>query len=264
MNRVLIVISTILILGMTISCKTKKVQSSSTEETAEVKEPKVYKDGYELIFKGSGHEPEWSVEVTEGQIIYKNINLPEPMIITLERTTHIMDVAGIGYLGKTKNGEAVTVQVLKEKCEDTMANKEFPFSVDVTVGNMNNLGQRGCGEFIEDERLKKEWFLETFKGQAIKKVDMGSRPVLKFNTKKNQLNANMGCNGIGGGYLVMEDRIFFNPGFMSTQMFCEGKMELEKDFTKMIAGKTFVYSFKGQTLIFKNLNGVEMMTLRNK
>ena len=264
MKRLLIVLSVITITVVSYSCQTKKAQSSTDKESTEMKEPKVYKDGYELIFEGSGHGPDWNVKVTENQIVYTHSNFPEPMVFKLLRTTHIMDVAGIGYLGKNEKGEQVVVQVLKEECVDTIADKQFPFSVDVTIASVSNLGKRGCGEFIEDERLGKTWYLDTFKGKAIPEVESGSRPLMKFDQKKNRLNANMGCNGIGGGYEVMEDRIFFSKGFMSTQMYCDGLMDLERDFTAMIAGKTLVYSFKGQTLIFKNLNGVEMMTLRNK
>ena len=264
MKRLLIVFSVITLTVVGYSCQSKKAQSSTDKEAKEVKEPKVYKDGYELLFEGSGHEPEWNVRVTEDKIVYTNINFPEPMVFSLERTTHIMDVSGIGYIGKNEKGEQVMVQVLQEKCEDTMADKQLPFSVDVSIASVSNLGQRGCGEFIEDERLGKTWYLETFKGKTVSKVDSGSRPLMKFDRKKNRLNANMGCNGIGGGYEVMEDRIFFSKGFMSTQMYCEGVMALERDFTSMIAGKTFIYSFKGQTLIFKDLNGVELITLRSK
>lgn len=264
MKNFLLVLLVIVLTVISSSCQTKKAQSSTDKDLKEVKEPKVYKDGYELIFKGSGHEPDWNVKVTEDKVVYTNIKFPEEMVFNLTRTTHIMDVAGIGYIGKNEKGEQVTVQVLKEECVDTMADKQYPFSVDVSIANASNMGQRGCGEFVEDERLGKTWYVETINGRAIPEVESGSRPLMKFDTKKNRLNANMGCNGIGGTYELMENRISFSKGFLSTQMYCEDIMDLERVFKSMVVGKTLVYSFKGQTLIFKNLNGVEMMTLKSK
>lgn len=222
--------------------------------------PKVYKDGYELLFKGSGHDPKWTVSVGDSEIIYTNSDIPDTMHFSIIKTTHIMDIVGIGYLGKNSRGEQVTVQVLKEKCTTENEGETYPFSVDVSIAKFKNMGKRGCGLFIEDERLKKEWFLESFKGQEIPDNETGSRPIMKFDTKKHRLNANMGCNGIGGGYDLMENTIYFNAGFMSTQMYCEGIMELERNFTEAMAGKTLKYNFKGNRLIITNLNGVEIMT----
>ena len=261
MNKLITIISAIALILVGYSCQSKKAQSSTGTE---VQEPKIYKDGFELLFVGTGHGPEWNVRVTENQIEYTNANFPETMVFKLNKTTQIMDVPGVSYIGKNEKGEQVVVQVLKERCDDSMADIQSPFSVDVTVANIPNLGLRGCGAFVEDERLSWKWYVETIKGKEIPKEAVATRPYLKFDVRKNHLNANMGCNGVGGGYELMADRISFNKAFMSTQMFCDGIMELEREFNTIVQGNTLVYSFKGRTLIFKDMNGVVMMTLRTK
>lgn len=237
--------------------------NSSKKSKASDTEVKVYKDGYELQFKGVGHEPEWNVMVTDSTIVYRNINLPEEMNFPNSNTYHIMDVAGLSYSGTNSKGERIHVQILKESCQDTMMDLESPFSVDVSLGD-RNLGTRGCGEYLEDGRLNGKWFLETFRGKDIPESDPELRPAITFTSKTNQIGCYMGCNSMGGGYILMENRIMFNPGFVSTLMHCDDKMGLENEFSKVIVGQTIEYKFKGSRLIFSHVNGTELMSFRNK
>lgn len=240
-------------------CSSFKKGKSLNDETSQV-EPKVYEDGFELLFEGEGSNPKWKVTVSKSEIVYINENFPEAMHFSLIRTTHIMDVAGIGYAGKNEKGEQVIVQVLKEACALDSLSQPLTFSVDVTIANVQGMGKRGCGQFVEDERLKKTWYLESLKGNEIPENNVGTRPNIKMDINKNLLSANMGCNSMVGGYFLMENNLYFNPGFASTKMFCDGVMDLERNFSESITGKTLKYNFKGNRLILTNLNGVEIMT----
>jgi heat shock protein HslJ len=150
-----------------------------------------------------------------------------------------------------------------------MMEKVWPYRVrvELTVASgaeMSENAIEGCGEFYEDERLDGTWFLVSFKGQELPTVKKDKSPIISFNTEKNLMNANMGCNGIGGAYELMENTMYFNSNFMSTQMYCEGLMGLEKDFSKAIAGKTFKYSFLGKNVVFSTMDGVDVLILKHK
>ena len=251
-----IVLSIVLILlGLLLGCKSVKQSDSKTSVAVEE-----YKgiDGYILNFRALGHEPEWNVKVTHDQIVYQNINLKDPIIFKNVKSNPIMDITGMGYHAVDSNGQTIRVQVIKDRCTDTMDDTINPFSVDVMITSGTEQGLAGCGIYELDERLGNTWYMLSFRGLPIEAVNAGKRPIIAFDLDTKRVNANMGCNGIGGSYEVMENHIYFDSNFMATQMYCEGAMELEKSFTELISGKTVIYNIKNEKLVFTNLEGVEL------
>ena len=53
--------------------------------------------------------------------------------------------------------------------------------------------------------------------------------------QSQRLNANVGCNGMGGPWRVEGGRLIAGP-LISTKMFCEGRMEQENAVSAMLSG----------------------------
>ena len=254
----------IIIVVFMMSCKTSQNGISITEQEALVKTKKAT-----IRFKGADKNVTWKVDITDSTIVYNSVLNPEGYVFTEVKRETIMDIPGIGYSGTDIYGNKVRVEVIKKDCQDDMLEKTWPFEVRVSLEIVEGkeLGESaiyGCGEFIADPRLNQTWYVESYKGKTVPVINPEKQPILKFITEKGMLHANMGCNGITGQYELMEYRMYFSPNFMMTEMYCEGLMELEHDFSKMIAGNTFEYQFRGDQLIFSDLNGVELLILSSK
>ena len=96
--------------------------------------------------------------------------------------------------------------------------------------------------------LKRVWMLVEF--QNFKKEDLIKNKAQMNLTDFNNPNANMGCNGMGFKVVVKEKNIQFS-NIMRTEMFCEGKMELENAFSQSLP-EFDSYLLEGQKLILKN------------
>jgi heat shock protein HslJ len=222
----------------------------------------IFEDGFETSFVAYGHEPEWNVKITDENIIYRNINFPDTMKFSHSKPQNMEDKVGLVYSGKNEKGETIRVEIVKEKCQDTMADKEFDCQVKVFFSSNQMIGEPGCGEFVEDPRLQKKWILETMNGHPIAELKNGKIPYIQFDPKRNQMGADMGCNGISGGYTLLGNHIFFSSGLARTLMYCEGVMDLEEQFAKMVTGKTVVYSFKGNRLFFHTKENIQLASFK--
>lgn len=244
-----------------ISCKSKSAATEGAEEKV--------KSSYNFEFSGQGNEPAWHVTITEDEIFYNSLVNQEGHRFTNVQRNPIMDVAGMSYSGTDNLGNSIKVDVFYQKCRDTMEEKVWPFrvSVELNVTDGEEAGEngiRGCGDYIEDRRLTGKWVLKTLKGKAITPLDKKGTPTVEFDTDKNTINSNMGCNGMGGSYEMMENTMYVSANFMSTMMFCKGVMELEKEFSSALAGKTLKVQFIEKSLVFTDLAGKEVITLKRK
>lgn len=83
-------------------------------------------------------------------------------------------------------------------------------------------------------------------------VQMGSKDVsgesmtLKFDPETAALGGSSSCNKIFGNYSAEGDTLSFSP-MGATKMYCEGKMEAEKDFMQALQAVN-KYRFKGDKL----------------
>lgn len=253
MKKLAIGFASLLIIGMVASCANMK--SSNESKTEAITTVPNAKSGYELSFNAIGNEPSWNVKVSDNRVTYTSMNTEGELVFTEVRMDRIMDVAGLAYSGKNDKGETIRVQILKDKCSDTMSDKEWPFSVSVNIVTDGKvLDLKGCGEYILDARLVDKWYLKELDEKEITAQNPDKKPMIQFDTQKDRVQANMGCNGIGGAFEVMENTIYFDDKFMSTQMYCEGVMELESQFTKLFMGKSLKYHFEKDELVFTNLD----------
>ena len=221
---------------------------------------------YHLLFTGWAKDTSWKVELTDSAIIVFMEKDQEKLVFSNIKRHAIMDVAGIGYHATDVHGHQISLEVFKEECIVAQGKKHsFRCDVSFTMENLENekeINISGCGDYLGDERLNSNWQILKFKGSPISIIDSNRVPLIEFNTINAQINANMGCNGIGGIYILMENSMYFSPNFMSTQMYCEGAMQLEQDFTEAVSGKTLKYFFRNDQLILKSMDGDEILILK--
>ena len=103
--------------------------------------------------------------------------------------------------------------------------------------------------------LKRVWLLVSF--QNFKKQDLVKHKAQMDLTDLKKSNANMGCNGMGFKVVAKEKNIEFS-NVIRTEMFCEGKMELENAFSQFLPDFDS-YLLEGQKLILKNKKGEKMI-----
>ena len=103
--------------------------------------------------------------------------------------------------------------------------------------------------------LKRVWMLVSF--QNFKKEDLVKHKAQMDLTDLKNSNANMGCNGMGFKVVAKEKNIEFS-NVIRTEMFCEGKMELENAFSQSLPDFDS-YLLEGQKLILKNKKDEKMI-----
>lgn len=97
-------------------------------------------------FRAVGQEPGWFVEVGQGET-------PD-LHATLDNGTRQLEVAqaqplaeGAGFSGKSTDGQAVELRVVREACTDTMSGEAFEASAQLKVADQTF---KGCGRFLID------------------------------------------------------------------------------------------------------------------
>ncbi|WP_368563915.1 YbaY family lipoprotein [Pseudoxanthomonas sp. UTMC 1351] len=95
-------------------------------------------------FRGIGTEPGWLVEVGRGESpsLHAELDYGERKI-DVARTEVLTD----GFRGKSADGLAVSLKIVKETCSDGMSDVVYPASMTLTISDQT---YRGCGRFLFD------------------------------------------------------------------------------------------------------------------
>lgn len=76
-------------------------------------------------------------------------------------------------------------------------------------------------------------------------------------TNKNTFSAKTDCNGVGGEYSVVGNKITFK-NMITTMMYCEGSQE--SDFTKMLSEtQSYMFTSKGELVLGLKFDSGSMM-----
>ncbi len=96
------------------------------------------------IFRALGTEPGWTAEVGGGQApaLTAELDYGERTL-----TVEALQSASDGYRGKTADGTAVALSVVREACSDGMSDARYPATAVLAVGDRS---YRGCGRFLEE------------------------------------------------------------------------------------------------------------------
>lgn len=84
------------------------------------------------------------------------------------------------------------------------------------------MGVQSCTSVkqLTGEDLAGYWALKTMEGEAAEEAFKGSIPSLSFDTEKNTISGNSGCNTFTGGYTLDEKNIFSAPRLAATMRMC--------------------------------------------
>lgn len=86
--------------------------------------------------------------------------------------------------------------------------------------------------------------------------------ILNFNGRKQQLAGKTGCNNFVASYEIQDSIIKFNPP-LGTKMYCEGEMEYEDTFNKILP-KVRNLRISDKDLIFLSQDNEQLLNLEKQ
>jgi heat shock protein HslJ len=109
--------------------------------------------------------------------------------------------------------------------------------------------------------LNGDWKITSFKGKGMRALNNDKSATFSFDIENNRTGACVGCNRIGGGYEIMKNTLYFSDNVISTEMYCEDLMDLEKEMLDFVSGQKLKYKFVGETLVLSFLDGSHALQL---
>lgn len=99
----------------------------------------------------------------------------------------------------------------------------------------------------------RDWVLKSLNNEKIFTPEASKDIFIRFDSGQNRFSGFAGCNNIFGTYTLIKDKIKFGP-VAGTEMYCESRMETEKNFMKMFEVVSRI-SVKNNELNFYDGNG---------
>lgn len=233
------------------STRDKKVAASTAEEATPTPEsiegipernPAVFLERFNrgIDFVATGNEPFWSVDIDfEGSMHFKHMDGAE-LILPTPPGDKDGDADTMRYAASDDNG-AMVVQVIRQKCTDTMSGyvSEFVTRVEVTFPGSAPVTYEGCGQYLGalrvDLKLHGNWQLVKINETQLDSTDFAKGlPQLSFDLPQKRVYGHTGCNNVTGSIEVQDNRIEFAP-MIATKMACPG-MEFEYDYLRWFPG----------------------------
>ncbi|KIA89377.1 META domain-containing protein [Kaistella jeonii] len=211
-----------------------------------------------IYFKGSGNEPFWNVEISEGQIKLKTIteSIVAPSVEAIIAADHNVKL----YRTQTANNDIINIQIVQNKCTNAMSGEVSSYSVSVEYqkyGDSKMSKLEGCGNYITDYRLNDIWVLETLDGNKVELKNFQNKlPSMEINSATNSFSGFSGCNRMNG-------QLFFEKGLLrftditTTKMMCDPNNQ-ENAFLKAMKSTT-TYKIENNRLWLSNPSGLMLI-----
>ncbi|WP_373516492.1 META domain-containing protein [Pricia sp.] len=225
----------------------------------------VNNDGERIIFKASGTEPFWGLEITEKAIRFTS------MVQDLEKfsapATEPIRAADANVKMYKAEIEAGTVraQVVQAECTNDMSGKISGYKVKVEIkqgADKEFTVFEGCGEYVTDYRLNDIWVLEEMEGKPVQKEDFQEDlPNMEIHTSGNKFMGHAGCNRMNGK-IFGEGNLLRFIDIATTRMLCQSGNQ-EELFLKNLRASThfeirdnrlFLNNPDGPTMVFKKMD----------
>ena len=139
---------------------------------------------------------------------------------------------------------------LKQK--ENVENENNTAPVDLVQNEENVIvGENPEGE-ADPDRMKLDmttwnWVKTVYSDGKIVAPNLPDKFTLTFDTKAKTFSASTDCNGMGGEYTIVDNKITFDK-MMSTLMYCEGSQEAE--FSKMLTESSgFLFTSRGELVL---------------
>lgn len=250
---------------VTIACTPTSQSSQQTPEiTPPVPEKMETKSFGKPVFKGSGNEPFWSLQLDESHtLMLKSIDEHQFKLNTpITQITRVNDANATNLIADLPDGK-VTIMLIENGCQDNMSGKKSSHALQVVIKNETlekPVLYKGCGEFLNTYLVNNNWELESINGRNISNLPIEKAPTININLLEKKLSGFAGCNSIFGAVQIEKGRLKFgNIG--QTKKICKDNtieptiMNLLNDPTqKHVINKEGNLLIKGRkhTLIFKS------------
>jgi heat shock protein HslJ/uncharacterized membrane protein len=214
-----------------------------------------------IDFYARGNEPSWALDMDFEHIFtfktMQGLEISVPLVIG----TKAQDANVTRYYAEAESGTLI-ITIQEQKCQDTMADQEFDFSVRVQVktGKQEDFEEyEGCGNFVPDFSIHDIWVLEKANGNDLKIAMNGKElPRFEFFAREGKVLGFAGCNQFNGHYsIVGKGEIQFDEVAMTEKM-CAG-IEIENILSKALFGRRMKYSKESLNLIFTGYDGSEFI-----
>ena len=166
------------------------------------------------IFKASGNNPSWKLEIDSNKGIHFYSNSKVSKIKTsTSNQIEIMDVAATSFHAKT-DSSTIRVEIFRKQCIDSKKRSEFNYEVRVKAknnGDKDFTEFKGCGIFIPDKRLNGTWELSKFNHRIVETKNFPhGLPFILLNIDELKISGNSGCNNFSGTFSFVGMDILIN------------------------------------------------------
>ncbi len=218
------------------------------------------------IFKGSGNEPFWSLQIDKNHtLILKSIDDHQFKITAPVTEITRVDDANATKLSANSSDKKLTVMLMENGCQDNMSGKKSSHALQVLVKDATTketILYKGCGAFLNEYLVNNKWELESINGRKITDLPIEKAPTLNINLLNKKVNGFSGCNSFFGAVEIQKGRLNFGnigmtkkackdnttePAYMKLLNSTTQKHSITKE------GKLFIKDAE-QTFTFKALN----------
>ena len=212
-------------------------------------------------FYARGNEPFWALDMDfEDNYQFKTmdgfqINVPSV------GGTKAMDAQVTLYFAEVESGTLI-ITIQEERCQDTMADEVFDFSVRVRVksgGDADFKEYTGCGNFLPDLALHDIWILEKINNMELSINNHGQGlPRFDFFAMNGKVLGNAGCNDFNGKFSIKGHREIQFEAMALTRKLCPD-MEIENILSSNVFGNRMKYSRQGKKLLLQGYDATEFV-----
>lgn len=187
-------------------------QTDPVVPTPVPEKPTSYSFG-EAIFKGSGNEPFWSLQIDENRtLMLKSIDDHQFSINTpITEIARVSDANALTLKAATTD-QKITIMLMENNCQDNMSGKKFSHGLQVLIkntANENSVSYQGCGAFLKEYLVNNKWELESINNKPVTDSSAGKVPALNINLLENKVNGFAGCNSFFGMVKIEQSRLKF-------------------------------------------------------
>lgn len=240
--------------GPAVNSNLKKIES---DDPKAVFLNEKWKNG--IVFYAIGNEPSWSIDINKNNSASFKSSDGEPFTATSISRLASIDTKSIIYRSSNVQGEMI-ITLSKEKCEDTMSDDPFLYSVSAQMklkGKKEFDTYKGCGNFVPDPRLNGKWIIAKVDTLAIDNQQLIKMPELSIDVYKGMVSGNDGCNLFNGQVSFQDNQIIF--GMIAGTMMACPNMDTSSIITKSFVEKKLRFEFKENLFFYEGKKEVMML-----
>jgi heat shock protein HslJ/uncharacterized membrane protein len=214
-----------------------------------------------IDFYARGNEPFWSLDMDfEKNYQFKTMDGFQINVPPVEGSK-AMDANVARYFAEVESGTMI-VTIQEEKCQDSMADQIFDFSVRIQVksGIDDDFKKYlGCGNYLPDLALHDIWILEKMNDIDLRLKNQGQElPRFEFFSMEGKVLGSAGCNDFNGKFEIVGQGEIQFEAMALTRKLCPD-MEIENYLAETVFGRRMKYSREALTLYLKGYDGTELV-----